>query len=346
MNQSYSVEQKVAAAEGLDDLGVDFVQIGFPIADDGTAAACAELDISAKSTGIARALERDIDAAADAGVDVIEVSAPTSDVQRSKLLDVSRDELLHTIQTALDHARDTGAEVHFGAMDGFRTDPAFIDELLSAVDAEFFGIADTVGVRTPDEVAEFLAQIDRDLSTVSVHFHDDLGVATANALVAKQHGVGKVDVSLGGIGERVGNVPLEELVVAAALGDGGGLEQIDEANLVPKVKRVLAQLDEDVPPEKPVLGETAYRHESGMHTASMLDEPSTFEPFDPARFGGTRQLRFGPASGTGAARRLLERANVEPTRDRVDEFLDVLHGLNEHVALDEAVELATEEFPG
>lgn len=344
--RSYSVDQKVAAAEQLDELGVDIIQAGFPVAEDDMHEVCERLDTDAKIAGIARAIEDDIDAAAAAGVDIIEFSAPTSDLQRSKLLGVSREELKEMVVTTLDYARDTGLEVHFGAMDGFRTDPAFLNELLAVVDTPFFGIADTVGAQTPNEVTDFLEKIEGDLSRISVHFHRDLGVGTANVLAAADCGVGKADVTVGGIGERVGNVAFEEVVVAgtARANDVEFSIYIDE--LIPKSLEIMEILDEDIPANKPILGELAFEHESGMHTAAMLDEPSTFEPFDPETFGGVRRLMFGPASGRGAARRLLERSGTDnPTDEQVHQMLTRLHNLDEHIPLQEALDLATDAPP-
>ena len=204
--RSYTVDEKVTVAETLSALGVSYVQLGFPVADDGTGAACDRLSIDAKTTGIARVLERDVDAAAASGVDVIELFAPTSDRQREQLLEVGRGELRDRIGDAVSHAAETGCELHFTAMDGFRSDPDFLSTLYAdlADAVSYVSIADTVGARTPAGVSDFLADLSAGVnrSRLGVHFHDDLGVATANALAAARHGVGKVDVSVAGVGER------------------------------------------------------------------------------------------------------------------------------------------------
>lgn len=339
-NISYSVEQKVAAAEKLDELGVDIIQVGFPVAENDLKDVCERLDTDAKIAGIARAIEGDIDAAVESGVDVVEFSAPTSDTQRTKLLGIDREELKDMVVTTLDYARDTGLEVHFGAMDGFRTDPVFLNELIEVVDTPYFGIADTVGARTPGEVADVLNELEGDMSRISVHFHRDLGVGTANVLAAVDCGVGKADVTIGGIGERVGNVALEEVVVSGTVRSQPVEFSIDVDELVPKALEVLDILDEDVPPNKPILGKLAFEHESGMHTAAMLDEPSTFEPFAPETFGGVRRLVFGPSTGQGAARRLLERSGIDdPTDEQIRGLLDRLHGLDQHVSTERALDM-------
>lgn len=341
-NHNYSVTSKIAAARELDSLGVDYIQIGFPAVGEKTTNVCADLALDAQTTGIARALDPDIQAAAEADVDVIDLFAPTSDRQREHLLDQSRAELIETIHEALDTAHDTGCEVHFTAMDGFRTDPEFLNRLLSEVDAEYFTLADTVGVRTPAGVYELLETLDADRSQIGVHFHDDLGLATANALAAADCGIGKVDVSVAGIGERAGNTSLEEFSIASAVGDEAVPTTIDRSRLLPTIHRITEILDEPISATKSLLGDDVFAHESGLHTAAMLDSPTTFEPFDPTQFGGERRLLFGSQSGSGAARRLLERADREPTDETVTALVDALHALDQPVTLDEAVDLARE----
>lgn len=335
----FSVDEKIAASHHLDALGVDYIQLGFPVADDRTKRVARRYDGDAKTTGIARAIEGDIEATVEAGVDVVDLFAPISDAQREFMLGKSRDDLLTSVHEALDFAHDTGLEVHFTAMDGFRTDIDFLSEVVEAVDAEYVTIADTVGVRTPRGVEETLTALNTDLSRVGVHFHDDIGVATANALTAADMGIGRVDVSVAGIGERAGNVPTEEFVVAGLLGEEGVESNIDTTNLLTRSHAVLDALSEDVSAWKPLLGDQVFSHESGLHTAAMLDDPALFEPFDPTAFGGERRLLFGPDTGRGAARRLLSRADIEPSDERVAALLEAL-GEREEVELEDALSLA------
>jgi isopropylmalate/homocitrate/citramalate synthase len=337
----YTVDQKVTAARELDTLGVDYVQVGFPVAGEKTRAVCERLDLDAATAGIARAIPSDVEAALDAGVDIVELFAPTSDAQLDAVLGASRKEMVASVREAAVIAREGGAEVHFTAMDGFRTEPGNLDALFSAFEADWYSIADTVGSRTPAGVTAFLDALETDLDRIGVHFHDDLGVATANALAAGRAGASKVDVSVSGIGERAGNTATEEFVAAVAVGEEPLELGVDEASLVPVAERVLSTLGEGVEAAKPLLGGEVFSHESGLHTAAMLDEPSTFEPFDPARFGGGRRLLFGASTGTGAARRLLERAGREPTPARVEALLEALASLEEAIGVEDAVALAT-----
>lgn len=341
---SYTVDQKVEVTETLSSLGVACVQVGFPVADDRTRRVCERLDVDAKTAGIARVIDRDVDAAIESGVDVIELFAPTSDRQRERLLGITREELRSRIDSAVARAAETDRELHFTAMDGFRSDSEFLSSLFSAIsdDVTYLSIADTVGARTPAGVRSFLNSLSSDLdrSRLGVHFHDDLGVATANALTAAEQGVGKIDVSVAGAGERAGNTPLEEFVVAGSIGKENVEPNIDVGRLIPATMSIVDVLAEEVSDGKPVLGRGAFEHESGLHTAAMLDDPATFEPFDPAVFGGERRLLFGAASGRGVAKRLLKRADREVTDERVDAMLGALADEKERT-LDEAIELAS-----
>lgn len=347
--RSYSVEQKVRAADRLDDLGVPYVQVGFPVTGErdreATARAADRLD--AAVVGLARAVIGDVTAALEAESDVVEVFAPASDSQLEHVLDASREEMTRQLLEAVDYARDHGATVHVSLVDAFRMEP---DQLVSLVDAlpdvPFVNLPDTVGARTPRSTRAFLESLadDVDLGRVGVHFHDDLGVAVANTLAARELGVGKADVSVASLGERAGNAALEQVVAASVLESDEALG-LHAEELVPACRDVLATLAEELDARAPVLGEEVVTHEAGIHTAAMLDEPSAFEPFDPARFGGRRRLVFGQGTGRGGARKLLERAGVDPTDERVATFLELLEteGPLKEAA---AVELAEQTFDG
>jgi len=333
--RTYAVEDRVAAGRALDRLGVDAVQAGFPAVGETDRAAIRRLaaddDVAADVVGIARARVADVEAALDAEADVIEVFVPTSDRQLEHVLGESREAALSMTGEALDRAREGGARVHLTLVDGFRTAPGHLSTTFEAFSSvPTVTVADTVGARTPGRVRDLVTDLqDRgvDGDRLGVHFHDDLGVATANTLAAAAAGATTADVSVASLGERAGNAALERVVVADAVdGPGGdeGVVAVDRGDLVPACETVLDALDESVDPRTPILGEAVTTHESGIHTAAMLRDPGTFEPFDPADFGGERRLVFGPGSGRGSARVLLERAGIDPTDERVDRLLGLL----------------------
>ena len=335
--RSYTPTAKVEAGRLLDELGVAAVQAGFPVTGDADREVVHALagELEADVVALARAIPGDVEAAVAAEADVVEIFAPLSDRQLTHLVDRSRPEMYRALREAVDLAVDHGAAVRVSLLDAFRTDVGHLVEAAERFpDAAVLNLADTVGVRTPASVAATLAELGAsvDLSGVGVHFHDDLGVATANVLTAYEAGVGSADVSVASVGERAGNAALEEVVAAGFLEYGESFG-VDRERLVPACERVLGALEEPVAPGKAVLGEAVSRHESGIHTAAMLADPSVFEPFDPAIFGGERELVFGAASGRGAARGLLERAGLEPTDERI---ATVLARLEARGPLDEA----------
>ncbi|XVH33510.1 LeuA family protein (plasmid) [Haloferacaceae archaeon DSL9] len=345
--RSYDAAAKVEAGAALDELGVAYIQAGFPATGSRDRRAISELASTADAAvvGLARSLPADVDAALDAGADVVEIFGPLADRQLDRVLQKTRDEMFELFRAAIDRAHDGGAVVHLSLLDAFRTDPEPLVRTFERFDdVEYVNLADTVGVRTPRAVERRLTRLSTtvDLERAGVHFHDDLGVATANALVARRLGVGKIDVSVAGLGERAGNVPLEEFVATTAI-DGDESLGVATDRLIPACEAVLGALGEDVSERKAVLGRDATRHESGIHTAAMLDDPSLFEPFDPATFGGERELVFGEGTGRGGARRLLARAGVAADDDTVAAFLELLAARGP-LSTSGAVALAGEAF--
>ncbi len=326
-DRSYDADAKVEAALALDRLGIAGIQAGFPATGETDRETIRRLDGRTDATvvGLARAVERDIDKVADAGADGVDVFTYLSERQLNHVVGKSREEMLDATVAAVDYARDCGLAVEVSLVDSFRTDlDVQVNALERLADVPVVNLPDSVGATTPLTVAERLDALGErvDLSGVGVHFHDDLGCAAANTLVAKERGVAKADVAVASLGERAGNTPLEQ-VVAGSTSDRGDDMGLNVGELIPACHDVLDALGEEVDPRTPILGVEPVTHESGIHTTAMLDEPSAFEPFDPAQFGGRRRLLFGSKSGRGAATTLLERAGLEPTDERVDRALDL-----------------------
>jgi isopropylmalate/homocitrate/citramalate synthase len=345
--RAFTAEEKIECARALDRLGVPYIQPGFPITGEKDRQVIGELagTTDAEVVALARALPGDIDAAIDAGADVVEPFVSVSDRHLEHLLGTSREEMLSMLGEAVDHARDHGLPVHVTLADAFRTDTHHLVDVFETVPAaEFVSLADSVGARTPGTVQEWLDGLAGhvDFARLGVHFHDDMGCATANALAAYRAGVGKADVSVGGLGERAGNSPLEEVAVACAIDHDDDLGLATD-ELVPACRGILDRLGEPYDDRKAVLGDKITEHESGIHTAAMLADPATLEPFDPALFGGERRLRFGKPTGAGGARRLLDRAGIDADDETVDAYLDRL-AAEGSLSLDEALALAEREF--
>lgn len=327
--RSYTLEQKIDAGRELDSLGVPLIQAGFPVIGETEQQAVRTLaeTLNADVVAIARAMQQDVDAALAANADIIEIFAPLSELHLTSTIGTDRHTMYDRLRDTVDYATSGGATVHLTIMDAFRTDPKHLESALSRFsDVDCMGLADTVGASPPHVVGEFLDSLieRRDSSTpLGVHFHDDLGVATANALVAAQKDIDRIDVSVASFGERAGNPSLEEVVVLCDQLESATLDLRTE-ELIPTCKRVLAVLEESVSKRKAILGADVFEHESGLHTAAMLKDPSTFEPFDPSMYGGHRSLVFGVGTGSSAARELFAKVGHEPTDDDLRALLTKL----------------------
>jgi isopropylmalate/homocitrate/citramalate synthase len=305
--------------DALADVGVERVEVAFPRARAREPWFRHADALGLRTAALARAVPADVDAAIDVEPDEVEVVVNASDVQLEHALGASRDEAVEMAVANVERVRESGADAGATLMDAVRAENDFLRRAARAVadaGARHVTLADTTGAGHPEDVgATVAAVVDAVDVPVAVHTHDDMGVAAANALAGVDAGAASVDATVGGVGERVGNAAVEE--VAVLLAERGEDVALDPAELVPACRRVYDALDLAVPDDKPVLGQRAYRHESGLHTAAMLRDPATYEPFDPARYGASRVLLFGPGTGRGAVRALLAEAGVDPTDDRV-----------------------------
>lgn len=345
--RDFTAEEKKQCVRLLDDLEVPYIQPGFPITGEKDQQVIADLagTTDADIVALARARDGDIDVAFEANADVIEIFLSASDRHLEHLLGTSREEMHSMLIDAVEYVHDHGGRAHITLADAFRTDHDDIVELIQAIpDVEFVSLADSVGARTPKSVEAYLEKLEGrvDFNRLGVHFHDDMGCATANALAAYHAGVGKADVSVAGLGERAGNSALEEVLVACTVDHEDDLG-VDSAELIPTCRKILDTLGEEYESRKAVLGEEIGKHESGIHTTAMLSDPGTLEPFDPGQFGGERELVFGKPTGEGGARQLLELADVEPDEDTITTYLDAL-SKEGPLDLEEAVALAEREF--
>ncbi len=323
---SLSPEDKVRIARVLDGLGVDAIEAGFPVISDGEARAvrmiCRE-GLSAQVCGLARADKRDIDAAADAGLSYVHAFIATSDIHLEYKLKMSREEALSRAVGSVEYAKSRGMEVEFSAEDATRTDRAFLSEVFGAVagaGADRVDIPDTVGYSTP----AYMAEIVRDAIEatggipVSVHCHNDFGLAVANAISGLQAGARCAHVTVNGIGERAGNASLEELVMALqCLRFGEGFETgVHSERIYAASKEVSRLAGIQVQPNKAIVGDNAFGHESGIHTHGVLSNPLTYEPISPELVGRSRWLQVGKHAGLHGMNAMLAEYGIRPTAEQ------------------------------
>nr|WP_237560361.1 2-isopropylmalate synthase [Halolamina sediminis] len=321
---SFSYDDKREIAAALDSAGVDVIEAGFPVNSDAEFTAVRDIASAADTTvcGLARVVEKDVEAAIDAGVDLVHVFASTSDVQIEDSMHASREAVIERSVDSVERAAESGAEVMFSPMDATRTDPEYLAEVIEAVSdvgVDWINVPDTCGVATPGRFASLIRTVRAHTDArIDVHTHDDFGLASANALAGFEAGADQAQVSVGGIGERAGNAALEQVVMAAESVYGADTG-IDTTAITGLARTVEARSSVDQPANAPIVGENAFAHESGIHAAGVIENSATFEPgvMTPEMVGAERELVLGKHTGTHSVRERLREAGYDPTDEQV-----------------------------
>ncbi len=330
-----SPDQKLEIAMALDELGVDIIEAGSAIVSEGEREALrrvARQGLKAEVCSFSRGLKEDIDAALECEVDSVHLVLPTSDIHLKYKLRKSRSQLKEITREACRYALDHGLKVELSAEDGTRTDPSFLKEFFSVGKEEGVHrlcVCDTVGIMTPDRMRQLFSDLTSSFDLpISVHCHDDFGMATANTVEAVRGGAREVHVTVNGLGERAGNASLEEVVMALRALYG----------IKPRVKtRFLVETSElverltgiPVPPNKAIVGDNAFSHESGIHAHGVLRFPGTYEPLPPELVGQRRRLVFGKHVGTAAIRSELRRLGIKASEEQVREIFSQIKALGD-----------------
>jgi 2-isopropylmalate synthase len=321
---SFSYEDKREIAAVLDEMGTHVIEAGFPVNSDAEFEAVSDIASHTDSTtaGLARVVDKDVEAAIDAGVDMVHVFVSTSDVQIEDSMHATREQVKERAVDSVRQVKDAGVDCMFSPMDATRTDEAFLVEMVEAVTeagTDWINVPDTCGVATPRRFYDLIDTVtDHTDARIDVHTHDDFGLATANALSGIEAGAEQAQVSVNGIGERAGNAAYEEFVMAVESvyqTDTG----IDTTRITELSKLVEARSDMPVPANKPVVGDNAFSHESGIHAAGVIENSDTFEPgvMTPEMVGATRELVLGKHTGVNAVREHLVEAGYDPTESEV-----------------------------
>ncbi len=331
-------DQKLAIAQKLDDLGVDVIEAGFPIISDGEMVAIktiSDAGFKAEICGLARTETKDIDAAISVGLKYIHTFIATSDIHLKYKLKITRDQAVEKAIKAVEYAKSRGLLVEFSAEDATRTDREFLRNVFKKVTeagADRIDIPDTVGYSSPQYIAEITKDtIDATHLPVSVHCHNDFGLAVANAISAIQVGAQCAHVTINGIGERAGNASLEELVMALqCLQFDKKYETNINTKLLYETSRFISKtVGIPVQPNKAIIGENAFGHESGIHTHGVLSNPLTYEPISPELVGRTRWFQVGKHAGAHGVAAMLEEYGIKPSREQTHQILDKVKKLGD-----------------
>ena len=333
---SMTVPEKTRLARKLAELGVDIMEAGFPIASDGDFAAVDAVSREfpwVQVAALARSCTGDVERAArslqHAKRPRIHTFIATSDIHLKYKLKKSRQQVLDEAVAAVELARHYVDDVEFSAEDGARTDPDYLEQVSRAVvaaGARTVNIPDTVGYSTPEEYGELIGRIVRalgDSAVVSVHCHDDLGLAVANSLAAIQAGARQVECTINGIGERAGNCSLEEIVmVMKTRNDRYPYSTGIHTEHLYGASQLLSSIITFGPqPNKAIVGRNAFAHEAGIHQDGYLKERTTYEIIEPKSVGVPEgKLVLGKHSGRHALKDRCTDLGYTLTREELDQL--------------------------
>jgi 2-isopropylmalate synthase len=327
-------DEKAEIAQQLERLGADVIEAGFAVSSPGDfegVRAVAAAVTNPTVASLCRTRKEDIDASAEALVGArrsrIHVFIASSPVHMEKKLQLEPAEVVEQTRWAVSYARGRADEVEFSCEDATRSEPEFAALLCREAiraGATTINLPDTVGYCLPQEYAEFMGEVQRRCPelgavTLSVHCHDDLGLAVANSLAGVRAGAGQVECTINGIGERAGNAALEEIVMALRVRrstfdveTGVNVREIGPASrLVERLTGYRVQRN------KAIVGANAFAHEAGIHQDGMLKDADTYQIIDPAELGLTMTLPLGKHSGRHAFAQACAEAGIELEADEL-----------------------------
>ncbi|MEL7068686.1 MAG: homocitrate synthase [Cyanobacteria bacterium J06634_6] len=353
---AFGLEEKVAIAKFLDAIGIQELEVGIPAMGQEEAAtirAITDLGLNAQLLGWNRAVISDVQASIHCGLQRIHISIPVSDIQIQVKFQGRWNAMLQQLRDTINFALDHGLSVSVGGEDSSRADEQFlIDAAQFAQEwgAFRFRFCDTVGVLDPfttfEKIQKLVAALD---IPVEMHTHNDLGLATANALAGIRAGATSINTTVNGLGERAGNAALEEVVMALkqvySLKTG-----IQTQHLLELSRSVAKAVNCPVPPWKAIVGNNTFAHESGIHAHGVMINPSTYEPFDPKEVGWQRRFVVGKHSGRHLLNQICEengvRFNTASSQGVLDAVRDRATQLKRSLTVDELLTLATENLSG
>lgn len=332
---SFTPDQKLLIARQLDKLGVDIIEAGFPPVSEGegkAVAAIAKAGLEGEICALARCNKGDVDAALACDVDSIHIFIATSDIHLKHKLKLTRDEVIEQAVKWVEYAKDHGVVVEFSAEDATRSELDYLKRVYSATieaGADRINVPDTVGVITPRGMNHLITELKRVIGVpISVHCHDDLGLAVANSLAGVEAGAEQVHVTINGLGERAGNAALEEVVMGlrTLYGIRPGIKTqllVETSDLLERATGIT------LPPNKAIVGDNAFAHEAGVHVHGVLEFPGTYEPLSPELVGHHRRLVLGKHTGTRSVREQLGDLGIRPAKKHLIEITKLVKELGD-----------------
>lgn len=363
---SLNAKEKLEIAHTLCDMGVDVIEAGFPISSKGDLASVKQIAKAVKGSiicGLSRAIKRDIDASAQAVKYArkprIHVFLATSKIHMQYKLKKAEEEILRLAIESVKYAKKFCQDIEFSPEDATRSERQFLFRVVESVidvGATTVNIPDTVGYAQPVEYGDLIRAIKEnvpniDRAVISVHCHNDLGLAVANSLEAIKNGARQVECTINGIGERAGNASMEEIVMAIKTRQDifADIQTQIKTNQIYKVSRLVSKLTGFVvAPNKAIVGGNAFRHESGIHQDGVLKERSTYEIIRPEDVGFTgRGIVLGKHSGRHALSERLKELGFSLSQselNKVNERFKALADKKKNIFDDDLIAIVEDEI--
>jgi homocitrate synthase NifV len=331
----FSCEEKIKIAKALADTGIQEIEVGTPSIGNFEVEIISEivkLNLDCRLTAWCRAFKNDIDMAVSSGVNAVHISFPVSKLHINS---INKNEgwIFENLEKQIKYAKNFFPFVSVGAQDASRSETKFLFDfirLANSFGADRVRIADTIGVLNPFQTYKIISRIKHEFSNLLIDFHghNDLGMATANALSAIQAGAESVSVTINGLGERAGNTALEEFVMALKYSSGID-NSMKTVNLLKLSEMVADYSGIPIPSNKPVVGKNIFRHESGIHCKGILFDRNTYELFHPEEIGGKpEEFVIGKHSGTAGLAHILKKDGIILSEEELKLLLEKIKTLS------------------
>lgn len=330
-----TIDEKIEIAEKLDILGVDKIEIGFPISSEGereTAKKVKSLGLNSTICGLARTVEKDIDAVLDCDLEYVHTFIGTSPLHRDYKLKLSKDKVKEKAVNIIEYSKDHGLKVEFSAEDATRTEWGFLKEIYKEVEnagVDMINVPDTVGILTPMDAKSLIYDLKQELKVpLSTHFHNDFGLAVANTLMGIEAGAEQFHGTVNGIGERAGNASIEETIMTliSLYNHPMDVDTTKIFNVSDFVSRVTGM---NLSQNKAIVGKNAFAHESGIHVHGIMENADTYEPIRPEMVGQTRRIVLGKQSGGHAIEGKLKEFNIDLKENQLKAVLEHVKSLGD-----------------
>ncbi|WP_407376276.1 (R)-citramalate synthase [Methanobrevibacter sp.] len=330
---SLTSKEKFRIATKLDEIGIDFIEAGSAITSEGERQSIKEITkqgFNAEILSFSRPLKGDIDFCLECDVDAVNLVVPTSKLHIYEKLKKTPEELIDLSNNAIDYCKDHGLTIEMSAEDASRSNVDFLKSVyMDAIEhgVDRICVCDTVGILTPDTSYNLFNQLSDIKVPISCHCHNDFGLAVANTLSALKGGATEIHTTVNGIGERAGNTSFEECVVSIdrLLPDFSTDIKIDQIYNVSKLVARLTGVY--IQPNKAIVGENAFSHESGIHSDGIIKNSATYEPITPELVGRTRKFVLGKHMGTHGLNSRLNELGLKVNETQLQQICDDVKGL-------------------